>query len=308
MATMTRNQIAKQLVPGLNKILGESYGKIDGEDKPLFDSEKSNRSFEEELMMTGLGAAPVKAEGAAVMYDDAQETWVARYQHETVALAYAITEEAMEDNLYVKSASRYSKYLGRAMATTRQIKAASVYNNAFNNSYAGGDGVALVSASHPVIQGGTQSNYTNTDMSETALENAIVAIEAFQDDRGILIGAMAESLHIPSGLRWTTHKILKSDLSTTTATFGTDGITNVNDKNVLGSGGYFPKGVSINRRFTDPDAWFIRTNTPEGMKNFDRVGLQMGKEGDFDTGNGKFKARERYSYGWSDWRDRKSVV
>jgi len=305
---ITRNQQAKELVPGLNKVLGKSYGLVDNDHTVLFESEKSGRAFEEEVMFTGLGAAPVKAEGAAVVYDDAQETWTARYTMQTIALAFAMTEEAMEDNLYESISSRYARYLGRSMAVTKQLKAAQVYNRAFDSAYKGGDGVALCSASHPTIDGGTQSNTVSVDMSETALENAITSIEQMMDDRGILIGSKAQSLHIPPALVFPVRKILESDLSTsvkssTSVGFGSagDGITNVNDKNIL-SQGFFPGGVHNNRRFTDSDAWFIRTDVMDGMKHFTRIPLSFAMEGDFDTGNGKYKARERYAFGWSDWR------
>ena len=299
---INRGNIAKQLVPGLNAVLGASYKDINGEHAVLFDTEKSKRSFEEETLMTGLGTAPVKFEGASVEYDDAQEAWTSRYTHETIALAFAITEEAMEDNLYDTWAKIRAKALGRAMANTKQVKAAAVFNNGFSATRPGGDGVALFSAAHPTLTAGNQSNTVSTDISEAALETAVISISLYKDDRGILIGATPKSLHIPPQLQFTAFQILKSDLSTTTATQGATGITNVNDTNALKGGGFFPGGMPINHRFTDNDAWFIRTDCPNGTKHFVRKGLSTATEGDFDTGNGRYKARERYSFGWSDWR------
>lgn len=301
---INRGNIAKQLVPGLNAVLGAAYGKIDGEHAVLFDTERSSRSFEEEVLMTGLGTAPLKSEGAAVQYDDMQEAWSSRYIHETIALAFAITEEALEDNQYGTFAKIRAAALGRAMATTKQIKAASIFNNGFNTARPGGDGQPLFSSSHPTLTAGNQSNTTSTDMSETALENAVIAISLFEDDRGILIGAMPQSLHIPPQLQFTVFQILRSDLSTTPMTnvAGTENVSNSNKVNALGKGGFFPKGHFINHRFTDTDAWFIRTDVPNGTKHFVRKKLSTATEGDFDTGNGRYKARERYSFGWSDWR------
>jgi len=301
---INRGNIAKQLVPGLNAVLGASYKKIDGEHKVLFDTEKSNRSFEEEVLMTGLGTAPVKTEGAGVQYDDMQEAWASRYTHETIALAFAITEEALEDNLYGTFAKIRAQALGRAMANTKQVKAAAVFNNGFNTAFPGGDGLPLFSASHTTLSAGNQSNTTATDMSETALENAVIAISLFKDDRGILIGATPQSLHIPPDLQFAVFQILRSDLSTTPIqnVAGTENVSNANDTNALNRGGYFPKGHHINHRFTDTDAWFIRTDCPNGTKHFVRKALSTATEGDFDTGNGRFKARERYSFGWSDHR------
>jgi hypothetical protein len=299
---ISRSNIAKQLVPGLNAVLGASYKKIDGEHAPLFEVEKSTRSFEEETLMTGLGTAPVKLEGSGVAYDDMQEAWTARYQHETVALAFAITEEALEDNQYGTFAKIRAKALGRAMANTKQVKASQVFNLGFSATRPGGDGVALFSDSHPTLTAGSQDNNVATDLSEAALETALIDISLFKDDRGILIGTQAQSLHIPPQLQFTAFQILKSDLSTTNATQGATGITNVNDVNALKGQGFFPKGMFINHRFTDSNAWFIRTDCPNGTKMFVRKALSTATEGDFDTGNGRYKARERYSFGWSDWR------
>lgn len=303
MSTITRGQISKQLIPGLNKVFGGSYSKFDNEHLPLFDMEKSNRSFEEEVMFTGLGTAPEKFEGQSIFYDDMRETYTATYTHITIALGFAITEEAVEDNQYTELSRRKARALGRSMAITKQIRAADVYNNGFSATQAGGDGVALLSSAHPTLTG-NQTNLPGSavDLSETALEQAVIDIADFKDERGILINAKPKKLIIPSELRWTAQKILKSNLSTTVTTQGTDGVTNVNDLNVLGQSGMFSGGAFVNHYLTDADAWFIRTDVEDGLKHFVRVGLQTGDEGDFDTGNYRYKARERYSFGWSDWR------
>lgn len=302
--TIKRSDIASQLIPGLNAIFGTAYKAIDGEHKPLFDVEKSRRSFEEEVKLTGLGTAATKPEGAPVSYDDAQEFYKSRYIHETIALGFIITEEAVEDDLYDTFSKYRAQFLGRSMANTKQVKAADVFNNGFNTAYLGGDGAALFSASHPTVLGTNQSNTVSADFSETTLENALIALSTYRDDRGILISATAQSLHIPPALQFAVHKVLKSDLSTTPMTnvAGTENVSNKNDINAVRSMGFFPRGVHINHRFTDSDAWFIRTDVPNGTKMFERVALQTGTEGDFDTGNMKYKARERYSFGWSDWR------
>lgn len=300
---INRASIAKELLPGLNAVFGMEYGEVADEHAPLFETENSDRAFEEEVLFTGFGSAPVKGEGAAVAYDDAQESYTARYTHETVALAFAVTEEAMEDNLYDTFAKLRARGLARAMANTKQVKAADVFNNGFSSSYVGGDGVALFSASHPTAAAGNQSNtFGATDLSEAALESGLIQISKAKDDRGILIGLQAKSLHVPSDLAFTADQILNSTMSTTTATFGTDGITNVNDINAIRSQGLIPGGFYVNRRFTDTDAWFIKTDCPNGAKMFVRAPLQTKMEPDFDTGNLRFKARERYSFGWSDWR------
>lgn len=298
---ISRSNIAKQLIPGLNMVLGASYNTVDNEHTPLFEIEKSNRSFEEETLMTGLATAPVKHEGAAVQYDDMQEAWTARYTHETIALGFAITEEALEDNLYGTFAKIRAKALGHAMANTKQVKAAQVFNLGFSATRPGGDGQPLFSNSHPTLSAGSQDNNVATDISEAALETAVIDISLFKNDRGILIGTTARSLHIPPQLQFTAKKILQSDLSTTVTTQGATGVTNVNDKNILKSG-YFPGGMFVNHRFTDNDAWFVQTDCPNGTKMFVRTKLSTANEGDFDTGNGRYKARERYSFGWSDWR------
>ena len=300
---INRASIAKELLPGLNAVFGIEYKDVDNEHAPLYATEQSDRAFEEEVLFTGFGSAPVKSEGAAVQYDNAQEGYVSRYTNETVALAFAITEEAMEDNLYDTFAKVRARGLARAMANTKQVKAADVFNNGFSSSYLGGDGVALFSAAHPTVGAGNQSNTLGaTDLSEASLESALITISKAKDDRGILIGLQAVSLHVPSDLIYTADKILNSTLSTTTATNSTTGVTNVNDINALRNQGVLPKGFFVNRRFTDTNAWFLKTDCPNGTKMFVRSPLQTKMEPDFDTGNLRFKGRERYSFGWSDWR------
>jgi len=298
---INRASIAKELLPGLNAVFGMEYGEVADEHAPLFETENSDRAFEEEVLFAGFGTAPVKGEGSAVTYDDAQESYTSRYTHETIALAFAVTEEAMEDNLYDTFAKLRARGLARAMANTKQVKAADVFNNGFSAAYVGGDGVALFSASHPTASAGNQSNYIGaSDLAESSLEAALIQISKAKDDRGILIGLQAKSLHIPSDLAFTADQILNSTLSTATATFGTDGITQVNDINSIRNQGLVPGGFYVNRRFTDTDAWFIKTDCPNGTKMFVRAPLQTKMEPDFDTGNLRFKARERYSFGWSD--------
>ena len=300
---INRSSIAKELLPGLNAVFGIEYKDVDNEHASLYATEQSDRAFEEEVLFTGFGSAPVKSEGAAVQYDNAQEGYVSRYTNETVALAFAVTEEAMEDNLYDTFAKVRARGLARAMANTKQVKAADVFNNGFSSSYLGGDGVALFSAAHPTVGAGNQSNTLGaTDLSEASLESALITISKAKDDRGILIGLQAVSLHVPSDLIYTADKILNSTLSTTTATNSTTGVTNVNDINALRNQGVLPKGFFVNRRFTDTNAWFLKTDCPNGTKMFVRSPLQTKMEPDFDTGNLRFKGRERYSFGWSDWR------
>jgi len=300
---INRASISKELLPGLNAVFGLEYGEVDNEHAPLFETENSDRAFEEEVLFTGFGSAPVKGEGAAVSYDDAQESYTARYTHETVALGFAITEEAMEDNLYDTFAKLRAKGLARAMANTKQVKAADVFNNGFSTSYAGGDGAAFFSASHPTIGDGNQSNlFSAADLSEASLEAGLIVINKQKDDRGILTGTKAVSLHIPSDLVFVADQILNSTLSTTTVVNSTTGVTNVNDINSIRNQGLLPKGYFVNRRFTDTNAWFLKTDCPNGAKMFVRSPLQTKMEPDFDTGNLRFKARERYSFGFSDWR------
>ena len=303
---INRASIAKELLPGLNAVFGMEYGEVADEHAPLFETENSDRAFEEEVLFTGFGTAPVKGEGAAVSYDDAQESYTSRYTHETVALAFAVTEEAMEDNLYDTFAKLRARGLARAMANTKQVKAADVFNNGFNSSYAGGDGQPFFSSSHPTIGDGTQSNNLGaTDLSEASLESALITISKAKDDRGILIGLQAESLHIPADLAFTADQILNSTMSTTIGvnpTTAANGATNVNDINSIRNQGLVPGGFFVNRRFTDTNAWFLKTDCPNGTKMFVRAPLQTKMEPDFDTGNLRFKARERYSFGFSDWR------
>tara|TARA_B110000503_G_scaffold59501_1_gene94805 strand:- start:118 stop:1059 length:942 start_codon:yes stop_codon:yes gene_type:complete len=303
---INRASIAKELLPGLNAIFGIEYGDVDNEHEPLYEIEKSDRAFEEEVLFTGFGTAPVKGEGAAVQYDDAQEGYTARYTAETVALAFAVTEEAMEDNLYDTFAKLRARGLARAMANTKQVKAADVFNNGFSTSYLGGDGVAMFSASHPTVGDGNQSNTLGaTDLSEASLETALITISKTQDDRGILIGAQAESLHIPSDLAFTADQILNSQMTTiigVNPTTAANGATNQNAINSVRNQGLVPGGFFVNRRFTDTNAWYIKTDVPNGTKMFVRAPLSTKMEPDFDTGNLRYKARERYSFGWSDWR------
>ena len=289
---INRASIAKELLPGLNAVFGIEYGEVNEEHKPLYEIESSDRAFEEEVLFTGFGGAPVKGEGAAVVYDDASESYTARYTAETVALAFAVTEEAMEDNLYDTFAKLRAKGLARSMANTKQQKAADLYNNGFATNQ--GDGVPMFSAAHPVTGTGTVTNITTAAaIAEGTLEAAIIQIQKTTDDRGILVGAAAESLHIPTDLLFTADVLLN-----------TPGITasNNNDINAVRHLGVIPDGFYVNRRFTDVNAWFIKTNVPNGTKMFNRTPLQTKMEPDFDTGNLRFKARERYSFGVSDWR------
>ena len=303
---INRGNIAKQLLPGLNAIFGMEYGSIEDEHVPLFEVENSDRAFEEEVLFTGFGEAPTKSEGAAVQFDSATESFTSRYSHETVALAFAVTEEAMEDNLYDTFAKVRARGLARAMASTKQVKAANVFNNGFNATFAGGDGQPFFSNSHPIITGGVQDNLlAASDLSEATVETAMIAIQETKDDRNILIGSRAESLHIPPALQFTTEKILASTLSTqigVNPTTAANGATNLNDVNALRSMSMLPGGYFINHRFTDANNYFFKTDVPNGAKMFVRAPLATKMEPDFDTGNLRFKARERYSFGFSDWR------
>jgi hypothetical protein len=291
---INRADIAKQLLPGLNAIFGLEYGSVDNETEILFETESSDRAFEEEVLMAGFATAPTKTEGAAVQYDTAKENYTARYTHETVALAYAITEEAFEDNLYDTFAKIRTRSLARAMANTKQTKGANIFNNAFDTSFPGGDGAAMCSDSHPTISDGNQDNLLAVaDLSETNLETALIQVQKAKDDRGILIGAGAVSLHIDPTNQFTAERILNSPGKT-----GGDD----NDINALNNMGLIPKGYYVNRRFTDTNAYWILTDVPNGTKMFVRSPLATKMEPDFDTGNLRFKARERYSFGFSDWR------
>jgi len=289
---ISRAQMAKELIPGLNTLFGLEYKQYEQEHKMIYDMESSERSFEEEVKLSGFGAAPVKAEGAAMVYDSAQEAFTARYNHETIALGFSITEEAFEDNLYASLSSRYTKALARAMAYTKQVKAAAPLNTGFT-TYTSGDGVFLFSASHPKVNGGTNSNIpaVAADLNETSLEDAVINIAAWTDERGLLIAARPRKLIIPSALQFVATRLLESTGRVETAD---------NDINALKNNGSIPEGYAVNHFLTDTDAWFLKTDVPNGMKGFTRVKLSTAAEGDFDTGNMRFKARERFSFGCSD--------
>ena len=279
----------------MNALFGLEYKRYENEASQIFDNESSDRAFEEEVMLSGFGTADVKPEGSGVQYDDAQETYTARYTHETVALAFALTEEAVEDNLYDRISSRYTKALARSMATSKQVKGAAVLNNAFATSgYDGGDGESLCGNAHPTLNG-NQTNIptTNADLSEVSLEQALIDIASLQDERGLKIAAQGMKMVIPKELQFTAERIMKSQGRTGTAD---------NDINALKSMGMVPQGFVVNHYLADTDAWFIKTDVPNGMKHFVRAPLKTAMEGDFDTGNVRYKARERYSFGWSDWR------
>ena len=291
---ISRAQLLKELLPGLNALFGMEYSRYGEEHKEIYDTEKSERSFEEETKLSGFSAAPVKNEGSAIAYDNAQEAFTARYNHETIALGFSITEEAVEDNLYDSLSARYTKGLARAMAYTKQVKAASILNNGFTGGvYAGGDGVALFSTAHPLISGGTNSNRpsTNSDLNETSLENAVIQIAAWTDERGLLIAAKPRKLVVPPALQFVATRLLETNLRVGTAD---------NDINALKNNGSIPEGYTINHYLTDTNAWFLCTDVPNGLKHFERMALTTGMDGDFDTGNVRYKARERYSFGFSD--------
>jgi hypothetical protein len=291
---ISRAQLVKELEPGLNALFGLEYKNYDQEHKEIYDLESSDRAFEEEVMLSGFGEAPVKNEGAGVAYDNAQEVYTARYTHETIALAFSLTEEAVEDNLYDRLAARYTKALARSMATTKQIKAAAILNGAFTTSI-GGDGKPLCALDHPTLGGPDLKNELTTpaDLSETSLEQSLIDIAAFTDERGLKIAVQGLKLIVPKELQFTADRILKSTLRVGTAD---------NDINAIKNMGMVPQGYSVNHYLTDPDAYFILTDAPNGMKMFERVGMKTGFEGDFDTGNVRYKARERYSFGFSDAR------
>ena len=292
---ISRAQLLKELLPGLNALFGLEYKRYGEEHKELYETETSERSFEEETKLSGFAAAPVKNEGNAIAYDNAQEAFTARYNHQTIALGFSLTEEAVEDNLYDTLSARYTKALARAMAYTKQVKAAAVLNNGFTNSaqYYGGDGVPLFSTSHPTVGGGVNSNTqsTPTDLNETALENAVIQIAAWTDERGLLIAAQPRKLVVPPGNQFVATRLLETELRVSTAD---------NDINALKNNGSIPEGYTINHYLTDPDAYFLTTDVPNGMKHFVRTPLSTSMDGDFDTGNVRYKARERYSFGWSD--------
>jgi hypothetical protein len=289
---ISRAQLLKELLPGLNALFGLEYKRYAEEHKEIYETENSERSFEEEVKLSGFAAAPVKNEGAAIAYDNGQEAWTARYTHETIAYGFSITEEAMEDNLYDSLSARYTKALARSMAYTKQIKAAFPLNNGFT-SYQSGDGVTLFSTQHPLVSGGFNSNRpaTPVDLNETALEAAVIQIAAWTDERSLLIAARPRKLIVPPALMFVATRLLETELRTST----TD-----NDINAVKSNGSIPEGYTVNHFLTDPNGWFLTTDVPNGMKHFVRSPLATSMDGDFDTGNARYKARERYSFGVSD--------
>jgi hypothetical protein len=290
---ISRAQLLKELLPGLNALFGLEYERYGEEHKEIYETETSERSFEEETKLAGFSAAPVKNEGSAIAYDNAQEAWTARYTHETIAMGFSITEEAMEDNLYDSLSSRYTKSLARAMAYTKQVKAANVLNQAFTTGVNYGDGVTLCSTAHPLISGGTNSNRptVGVDLNETSLENAVIQIAAWTDERGLLIAARPKKLIVPPALQFVATRLLETELRVGT----TD-----NDINAIKNNGSIPEGYRINHFLTDVNAWFLITDVPNGLKHFVRTPLNTSMDGDFDTGNVRYKARERYSFGVSD--------
>ena len=291
---ISRSQLAKELEPGLNALFGLEYDRYEQESSEIFEEESSDRAFEEEVMLGGFSTAPVKNEGSAITFDDAQETYTARYTHDTIALAFSITEEAIEDNLYDRLASRYTKALARSMAQTKQIKAAGVLNNAFNTAFAIGDGAALCSAAHPSLSGNQRNQLAvAADLNETSLEQMLIDVASLTDERGLKIAVRGMKLIIPKELQFIAERVLSSNLRSGTAD---------NDTNAMKSMGMIPEGAVVNHFLTDSDAFFIKTDAPNGFKYFNRSALKTAMEGDFDTGNMRFKARERYSFGVSDWR------
>ena len=292
---ISRSQLVKELEPGLNALFGLEYSRYENEHAEVFMTETSDRAFEEEVMLTGFAGAEVKQEGAPVVFDNASEAYTSRYTHETIALAFAITEEAIEDNLYDRLASRYTRALARSMANTKQVKAAAVLNNGFSSSYTGGDGKELLATDHPLANGGTFSNElaTAADLNETSLEQSLIDIAAFVDERGLRIAIQGRKLIVPKELQFTAERILKSPLRVGTAD---------NDINAIKNMGMIPEGYRVNHFLTDTDAFFIITDAPNGLKHFVRSPIKTAIEGDFDTGNVRFKARERYVFGWSDPR------
>jgi hypothetical protein len=297
---ISRAQLLKELLPGLNALFGLEYARYGEQHKEIYETETSERSFEEETKLSGFSAAPVKNEGAAIAYDNAQEAWSTRYNHETIALGFSITEEAVEDNLYDSLSARYTKSLARAMAYTKQVKAASVLNNGFNGGYLGGDGVSLfgynsssVLVNHPLISGGTNANTPSTqaDLNETSLEAAVIQIAQWTDERGLLIAAKPKKMIVPPALQFVATRLLETSLRVGTAD---------NDINAINNNGSIPEGYTVNNFLTDNNAWFLTTDVPNGLKHFIRTPLSNSMDGDFDTGNVRYKARERYSFGWSD--------
>ena len=291
---ISRSQLVKELEPGLNALFGLEYDRYDNQHTEIFDTENSDRAFEEEVMLSGFGTASVKPEGTSVEYDDATEAFTARYTHETIALAFAITEEAVEDNLYDKISSRYTKALARSMMNAKQVKAANVLNRAFNSSYTGGDGLELLSTAHVTTGGNVKNELTTAaDLNETSLEQALIDIAGITDDRGLKVALNGMKMIIPVNLQFTAERLMKTSQRVGTAD---------NDINAHKSMGMIPQGYVVNNYLTDTDAWFIKTDAPNGLKHFQRAAISTKMEGDFETGNVKYKARERYSFGWSDWR------
>ena len=292
---ISRAQLSKELEPGLNALFGMEYARYENQHSEIFTTESSDRSFEEEVMLSGFGAAPTKSEGTGVSFDDANEAYTARYNHETIALAFSITEEAVEDNLYDRLSGRYTKALARSMAHTKQVKAASVLNNAFDSTVTGGDGKELCATDHPLTNGATFANEPSTaaDLNETSLEDALIKIAGFVDERGLIVALRGMKLIIPRQLQFVAERIMNSTLRVGTSD---------NDANALKNMGMLPEGYVVNDFLTDTDAFFLMTDTPRGFLHFERVALSTGMEADFDTGNMRYKARERYSFGFSDPR------
>ena len=290
---ISRAQLLKELLPGLNALFGLEYARYGEEHKEIYETETSERSFEEETKLSGFTAAPVKNEGSAIAYDNGQEAWTARYTHETIAMGFSLTEEAIEDNLYDSLSARYTKALARSMAYTKQVKAANVLNNGFTAGYTGGDNTTLFSTQHPLISGGYNSNTPSTqaDLNETSLENAVIQIAGWTDERGLLIAAKPRKLIVPPALQFVATRLLETELRVGTAD---------NDINAIKNNGSIPEGYTINHFLTDTNAWFLTTDVPNGMKHFVRTPMSTGMDGDFDTGNVRYKARERYSFGYSD--------
>ena len=290
---ISRAQLLKELLPGLNALFGMEYSRYGEEHKEIFETESSERSFEEETKLSGFSAAPVKNEGSAIAYDNGQEAWTSRYNHETIALGFSLTEEAIEDNLYDSLSSRYTKALARAMAYTKQTKAAAILNNGFNSAFPGGDGVELFSTAHPLVSGGDNSNEPSVaaDLNETSLEAAVIQIAGWTDERGLLIAAKPKKLIVPPSLMFVATRLLETELRVGTAD---------NDINAIKTNGSIPEGYTVNHFLTDNDAWFLTSDVPNGLKHFVRTPMSTSMDGDFDTGNVRYKARERYSFGWSD--------
>jgi len=292
---INRAQLVKELVPGLNALFGLEYARYADEHTMIFDTESSDRAYEEEVMLSGFGEAAVKGEGAAVKYDTAQETWTARYVHNTVALAFSLTEEAMEDNLYDTLSARYTRALARSMQQTKQIKAANVLNNGFSTTYPGGDGKPLMTTDHGTLTARDLKNELTTaaDLNETSMEQALIDLAGFKDERGLKVNAQAQRLIVPPALQFIADRLLNTPGRVATAD---------NDINAIRNMGMIPDGYAVNHYLTDTDAWFLKTDVPNGMKHFVRTAVSTNMEGDFETGNVRYKARERYSFGWSDWR------